>query len=80
MGSVFSCSVWIVVAASVREDSTTAGAAVTVTLSETESNCSRKSTVGLDPMSRRTLSWTPDLKPESVAVIRYMPVGRLMIW
>ena len=79
MGSDFSCSVWIVVAASVRVPSTIEAVDVTVTLSETESNCSLKSTVGLVWMSRRRFSRTAGLKPESVAVNRYVPVGRLMI-
>ena len=79
-GRAFNCSVWIVVAASVRVASTTEAVDVTITLSETESSCIRKSTDGLEPMSRRTLSRTPGLKPGSDALTLYMPVGRLMIW
>ncbi len=77
VGRFFSCSVWIVVEIWVLVTSTVGASEVTVIVSETRALCSVKFTVGVEPMSRRTLSAVAVAKPSRDAETLYVPVGRL---
>ena len=68
----------MVVDADVLVTSTAGVDDVTVTDSCTDDSCIRKSTVGTEPRSRRTLPRLAGLNPERFAVSVYIPVGRLI--
>src|SRR5712692_1643290 len=77
-GSDLSCSVSIVVEACVLVTSTIGARLVTVIVLANEAGPIEKLIVGADPSFRSTLGRLTVLKPDSDAVIVYLPVGRLI--